>query len=267
MHMWTVVTHQNPDLDACMAVWLLTRFVLPTKSYELRFLPVGEGLRSLQGCDPQFTIVVDTGGGEFDHHDSEEYACAASLIFRKHHLAGEALERMVQYALEVDHGRILQSNVGSFDLVNIIEGLNRLNPDNPESVVQSVMSSLDGVHSSLVDMVAAEQELKEGYRFKCIWGDGIGIVTSNKKTRYLAHRQGFVVFVFVDPVEGFRGFAAPGLSNVDFHSVYLRIKEIEPNSDWFLHSSRQLLLCGSRKSPGKILSSLSLEQLINLVRT
>jgi len=261
-----LVTHFNPDLDACTAVWLLTRYVLQEEDIRYEFVPVGTGRQVLSTHSRERLIYVDTGGGKYDHHATSEYVCAASLVAREHSLRDPAVAKMVEYALAVDHGEVLASDVGAFDLLNILEGLNKLHPDDPELVLKLTLSCLDAIHVTLSDLIEAREDLKRGIPFETELGKGIALVTSNRQARYLAHRSGFEVFVYIDPDRGFRGFMAPGESQVDFTSVYRRIVEIEPHADWFLHSSKQLLLCGSSKAPGKRLSSLSLEEMIDVLR-
>lgn len=261
-----LVTHFNPDLDACTAVWLLTRYVLQEEEVRYEFVPVGTERKVLSTHRRERVIYIDTGGGKYDHHGTSDYVCAASLVAGKHSLRDPAVAEMVKYALAVDHGEVLASDVGAFDLLNVLEGLNKLHPDDPELVLKLTLSCLDAIHLSLSDLIDAREDLKRGIPFRTEWGKGIALTTSNRQTRYLAHRSGFEVFVYIDPDRGFRGFMAPGGSEVDFTSVYERITEVEPDADWFLHSSKQLLLCGSSKAPGKRLSSLSLEEMVDLVR-
>jgi len=262
-----LVTHLNPDLDACTAVWLLTRYVFPESEYQYEFVPVGPERKAINTAERERIIYIDTGGGRYDHHATSDYVCAASLIAKDYSIRDPAATEMIEYALAVDHGKVVGADVGSFDLVNIIEGLNKLYPDSPKLVLEVTLSCLDAVHTNLSDLLEAEEYLKRATFFKTEWGKGVGVVTSNMKTRYLAHRRGFEVFVYVDPEHGYRGFMAPGNSKADFSAIYREIVELEPGADWFLHSSKQLLLCGSSKAPDKRPSSLSLEQMIDLVRS
>jgi len=261
-----LVTHLNPDLDACMAMWLMTRYVFAEREHRFRFIPVGSERKAINATGREQIVYVDTGGGKYDHHDTSDYVCTASLIAEDYSIWTPAIREMIEYTLAVDHGKVLDADVRSFDLVNIIEGLNKIHSNSPELVLEIVLSCLDAVHTSLSDSLEAKEHLKHAIYFDSRWGKGIGIVSSNPKTRYLAHRRGFQVYVYVDPIHGYRGFMAPGDSDVDFGSLFETLREVEPEADWFLHSSKQLLLCGSRKAPDRNLSSLSLEQMIDLVR-
>ena len=63
----------------------------------------------------------------------------------------------------------------------------------------------------------------------------------------------------------FRGYKARSQNGVDFSSLFDRISMLEPEADWFLHSSKELLLCGSPKAPDRRLSKLALQRLVELI--
>ncbi|MFC1799296.1 hypothetical protein ACFL2Z_00075 [Candidatus Eisenbacteria bacterium] len=268
----SIVTHLTPDLDACMAIWLLTRLVYRDLEMDLEFIPLGAG-SSLQALVLQEehqgqVVFVDIGGGRYDHHDTADYVCAASLVMKDHSLENDpVLRSMVEYALAVDHARIREGEDRGFSLVNIINGLNSTFPRDPQRVVRLVLTCLDGIYASLQQEAKAASELDGLVTFMTKWGRGAGCVSSNPSTRSLAHQLGYVVYIYIDPDSGYRGFTAPAGSGVDFGDVARRIRRLEPEADWFLHSSGELLLCGSRKAPFERQSKLSLVQLIALVKT
>jgi hypothetical protein len=262
----TIVSHLSPDLDSCTAVWLLTRFPYLGYNHVFKFVPVGSKLYISKNKSQQVIIHVDTGGGEFDHHDKSDYVCAASLVAEKYSISTPGINELVAYTLAVDHGKIFNSDIGRFDILRIIEGLNKILPDKPKEVLEIVLSCLDAIYANLSDAYDAPKYLEDAIYFDTLWGRGAGVISSNSEVRYLAHRQGIKVFVFVDPMYGYRGFMAPGDSKVDFSSLAAKLKKIEPEADWFLHSSKQLLLCGSKKAPNKKLSSLSLDQMIQFIK-
>jgi len=263
-----LVTHLNPDLDACVAIWLLKKFVFAEEECILKFVPMHEKLQSTEIAGMDEIIYIDTSGGKYDHHSTlDENICAAILVMKDFSLEKDkAIRKMVEYVLRVDHGKIFSTDVSAFDLINVIEGLNKVHRHNPELVVHIIEACLDGIYISLKQFIEAEKEFENIIVFKTKWGEGAGIVSSNPKIRYLAHRRGFKVFIYVDPLQGFRGYTAPGDSDVDFSNLFEKLKNIEPEADWFLHSSKKLLLCGSEKAPDRKLSKLSLKRMISLVR-
>lgn len=258
-----IVTQLSPDLDACLSVWLLKRFG-GYEDAELAFVSTGD---RLHGLDSAEVLYVDTSGGKYDHHDTNERVCAASLVLQDLKLESDpALKHLVDFTILVDHGLLLDRDIDQFNVVHVIYGLNRVFPNSPENVIQISTRVFDALYAYLSDQIPAEKEFARAIEFTTRWGAGAAAITSNSQVRYLAHHRGFVVFVFVDSQTEFRGFQSPGGSGVDFTETYERIKGLEPDADWFLHSSKELLLCGSAKAPNKRLSRLPLETLVSLVR-
>ena len=261
-----LVTHVEPDLDSCLGTWILKKFIFPNEQCVIRFVSMGEKLPDSETDEADGVFYVDTSGGKYDHHGTNEYVCAASLIMAEHGLKDNPiLKRMVSYALLVDHGRVFEGDVSDFDILNVINGMNRLYPDNPGFVVELIWNCFEAIYTSLENSVSAEEEIRQCMTFDTKWGKGCAIESSNKYVRYIAHRRGYVVFVYINPSSGFRGFMAPGDSEVDFSEIYNKIKLMEPEAYWFLHESKQLLLCGSHKAPHKKLSNLSLRELVSVL--
>lgn len=252
-----IVTHKSPDLDSCVAIWILKRFVYPDYKFNYLFVDVGVRIDNIEN-----SIHVDTGGIDYDHHDSDEFISAASLVFHKHKLDNEALKEIVNYTVQVDHGKTILEETNFMDLTSALTGL--LGADS-ESTLKSTLIILDGIYSNLVSRQQAEDEINKGIQFKSSLGTGLAFATENPPLRKKVYQAGYDIFLFKDSKTGFAGYKVDGNSKIDLSSLYTKIKEIEPNSDWFLHSSNQLLLCGSSKAPTKKLTKLTLEQLISII--
>jgi hypothetical protein len=250
-----------------MSIWLFKRFIPDHRNDLLEFVPLGHKLPNSKALNRAEIIYVDTTGGKYDHHASNRDTCSAKLVMREHSLDNDlAIKRMTDFALSVDQGRIYNIVIDDFSILNVIDGLNFLYPDNPKLVLNRIVIYLDAIYKTLTEQIAAEKILKRAIKFKTRWGKGAALVSSNPIARRLAHRKGFKVFVFLDPVNGFGGITSPGNSNVDLNLVYRRIKKADPSAEWFLHSSKKLLLSGSLKAPQKKGSKLSLEQMINILK-
>ena len=48
--------------------------------------------------------------------------------------------------------------------------------------------------------------------------------------------------------------------------MYAKVKSLEPDAEWYLHFSKDLLICGSDKAANYKLSKLELNDLIGLVK-
>ncbi len=75
--MKTIVTHLSPDIDAVTSMWLILRFLPGWDDAELAFVPAGKTLNdNIVDSDPDI-LHVDTGMGMLDHHQTDEFTCAA----------------------------------------------------------------------------------------------------------------------------------------------------------------------------------------------
>lgn len=257
----TIVTHVRPDTDALVAVWILTRFGR-CRDYELAFVPVGNRLAGAR------VIHVDTGGKEFDHHQTSDHTCAAKLAYESVFPDGDepAVKAIVEYALKSDWYLLPKDDAAAFDLNAIIQGLNRTHPNEPVYVAETGFTILDAICENLRMRLVAESEYNKGYTFQSTFGSAFAVESGLPHIRDLAHQRGAKVVVFVDPDFGYRGYKANSRSGVDFSNLFERVRSIEPDADWFLHSSKELLLCGSPKAPDRRLSRLPLSSLVDLIR-
>jgi len=257
----TLVTHVHPDLDALLGTWILIRFG-GYDECELVFVPVGR--RWDKG---QNVIHVDTGLTQFDHHDRSDFTCAAKLVYESvfREEGNPAVEALVNYALKTDWYLLAEDDHSPFTINSIIEGLNRLHPDDPRTVAERTFQIFDALCESLSHRLEAEREYEKGFEFDSAFGKAFAIESSLGAVREVAYSKGAHVFVFVDPVKGYRGYKARSQKGIDLTDVYSVLRSREPAADWFLHSSRELLLCGSDKASDRKLSKLSLTELVDLV--
>ena len=77
--MKTIITHLNPDLDAMSSVWLLKRFLPGWDEADVKFIPAGVVKLKI---DEEETLVVDTGFGKLDHHQTDKNTCAAEIVWK-----------------------------------------------------------------------------------------------------------------------------------------------------------------------------------------
>lgn len=257
----TIVTHVYPDLDALLGTWILARFG-GFEEYELAFVPVGRRLDKAENA-----IHVDTGLIQFDHHDRSDFTCAAKLVYESvfKKSGNSAVESLVDYALKTDWYLLAEDNHSPFAINSVIAGLNRLHPNNPHVVAEFSFQMFDALCESLSQRIQAESEYEKGFGFESVFGKAFAIESAISAVREVAYSRGAHVFVFVDPTKGFRGYKARSQEHIDLSEVYAALRLREPEADWFLHSSRELLLCGSDKASDRKLSKLSLTELVDLI--
>ncbi len=273
--MKTVVTHIGPDLDAITSVWLIKTFFSEWEEAAIIFVPAGTTLEKKPAENDPEVWHVDTGFGKFDHHQSDEDTCAAALVYeelKKTKGEDEALRRMVDVVNDFDHFREVfypnpTADYWEFGIVAAIDGWRLLHSDNPIKIVELGMQTLDGIYKVFQNKVWAEKELKEkAIEFDTKWGKGIGIETVNDEVVHLAQKMGYVVAIRKDPKKGYLRIKTLPKEDIDLTNVYEQLKKEEPESTWFLHASRHMLLNGSTKNPDMKPSKKTLQEVIEVLK-
>lgn len=292
--MKTIVTHLNPDLDAICSVWLILRFLPGWEDAEVKFVPAGLSgnrkqttVNSKQRTENKETdeLWVDTGFGELDHHQTSKRTCASKLVLeyiskqktdnRKQLTEEEkkALERLVNVVLRIDYDAqdITLPNASDdfysflFNERQILRGIRTLFRGQSDKHLEYGLITLDAVYEVLKAKISAEEIIKNALKFKTEWGKGLGAVTNNEMYMHLAQENGYQVVVAKDPKRGhIRIHALPG-KKIDFTNAYNKLKKMDPQATWFLHSSKSLLLNGSSANPEMKPTKLTLEEVIKVL--
>jgi len=271
-----IITHINPDLDAVAAVWLLKRFLLGWQEAEIDFIQADDKQIDKENED---LLYIDVGLGKLDHHLTNQYLSAAKLCWdyikeiRKgeplNELESQTIERLVEIVTEIDNACDLswpeaRNDRFQFYLHNLIDGWREL-PLNDMEVVEEGFKMLDTILLNLKNKIRAEEELAKATLFKTKWGKGIGLETGNEHFLIFAEVQGYQVVFIKNPKNGgVRIHAQPG-SKVDLTKAYNEVRKLDPQSDWFLHSSKKLLL--NQASVAKMRpTKLSLEEIMEVLK-
>lgn len=266
-----IVTHINPDLDGIPAIWLLRKYDPEYKDAEIRFVPAGS--RYVDG-DPELITHVDTGGGEYDHHNTDDFTCAAKLVWedlkKRFNLVDEAMDRMIEVITEYDHARENlwpepNSDRYDFSLHAILTGWKMLNPNKYYEYLEWTIPSLEAIHKVLTEKVVAENLLKEGKEFESPWGKAVVCETYNDSVLDIGMKHGYALVIRKDPVKGFVRITGSTPHGVDLTKAYESIVELDPTATWFLHASKVLLRNGSSRNPTMKPTKLSLEKIIELI--
>lgn len=288
-----IVTHANPDLDAVTAVWLIKRFWNGWEDAELSFVPAGETIESFHQKQKKTlptriaqseVVHVDTGMGEFDHHQDNQDTCAAKLIFEKladgfahgKRFHKEALERLVHVVNDIDHFRQVYfpnptADYYQFLLVDILDGLNLMYNESGNGDIQVVehgMSALDGIYRVLQNKVHAEHEIEgnEKVEVKTRAGKAVGFSTGNDAVLDMAQKMGYAIVVRKDPKKGYVRIKALPEKGINLTKTYELLKKEDPDATWFLHSSKAMILNGSTKNPTMRATTLGLETILMHIR-
>lgn len=290
-----LVTHYNPDLDAVCSIWLIVRWLAGWERAEFEIVPAGETYQGEEVDANPDILHVDTGLGKLDHHQTEEYTCAAKktleyvrerperrdkVKFEREKLEwnAEALERLVEVVNRVDHFQEVyypdpEADLYQFTAEAILDGWKLIYREQDKLVIAKGLEVLDAVYISLLSKIEAENVLTtEGLTFPTRWGEGIAIETKNSEVVSLAQKRGFKVTVLKHPTTGHVKIKTPPVNfigedreAIDLTEVYRRLKEQDPAATWFLHSSKTMVLNGSAKNPKMKATKLSLAEVVNII--
>lgn len=272
-----IVTHQSVDLDAITACWLIKKYLTDWDEAELKFVPAGSTLDNIPPDSKPSIIHVDTGMGQFDHHQLDEYTSASkrileylvkkNLISSKHK---KPLEKLVTIVNECDHfGEVYYPEASSdrydFLLSQIIEGLKAPLHDD-KKITEMGFVLLEAVFQILKNKVKAEETIKEGFVFHSKWGKSLAIESKNEEAVKLALKLGFKLVVKKDPDRGNARIKTLPDTKIDLTPLYTQIKKYDKKGTWFLHVSKNMLLNSSSKNPNFIPTSLTLQRLIEIIK-
>lgn len=258
-----IVGHLHPDLDCLAGIWILRRWG-GMQDATLRFVPAGETLDGrAPDADPQI-VHVDTGGGRFDHHRTNDHALSAAELVRRAVAPDDAvLARLIRHVTQIDHARIDVSPI--FNVNDLIAGHHILHATEPELVVIAMMSNFDAWYAQEARQLRLDAAFAQRVEFDTPWGLGIAMESDDGGSSRLAFGVGAILYVYRDG-QGRSGIAARARSRVDLTPVFYDLRRLDPGADWYLHPSKRLLLCGTAKAPPRVPSKLTLDQIVGVLR-
>ena len=274
-----VITHVNPDLDAVASVWLIKRFLPDWQEAEVKFTQAIDESDANVDSDPE-VLYVDVGRGKLDHHQIKGYLSATKLTFdfinqqRKGQELKpsdkQALQTMIEVITAIDNARDLSWEESKdfrceFYLHWLLSGLRGIGRTDLE-VIDFAFLSLDAILHNLKVRIEAKKEIEQkSSEFQTLWGKAIALETGNESTLREGEKSGYVLVVKKNPDQGGVRIYARYDSEVDLKSAFDKLKEMDKNSDWFLHSSGKILLNESRTKKMKP-TKLSLKQVVEVLK-
>lgn len=281
-----IVTHYTPDLDAAGAAWILKRF--DSQNYaDAKFAFVNPGERISQQQAEEFGLSlhevshIDTGMGKFDHHQPDRAhlnTCAAKLVYQyvcKMHPSlkdDKPLKELVEFINEIDHFQEIHWPEAShhryaFMIHELIRGHELHNPQNDEPQLFFALNCLDYAYASIRQVVQADQIIEEeGIQFNLNEGACVAMLTTNDDTIKQAQKQGYLMAIRKDPNKDYIRIKVRPDAKFNLKKLYEQIKKIDTGSTWYFHPNGKMLLNGSSKHRDQIASSLSLNNIIELIK-
>lgn len=276
--MKTIVTHLSPDLDAIASVWLIKKYLSGWNSAQIKLVPSGTTLDNQLPDSNKNVIHVDTGLGKFDHHQTNDYTSATKLVYK--YLTGKdliptkeinAIEKIVEYVNSTDHFAELfysepDSDRYDFMIRQLVDGLKVINREETK-LIEIIFQLLDAVLVVFKNKVNAEEEIKNGFVFRSYLGKSLAIETKNEEAVKLALKKGFSLVIRRHPEAGFTRIKTLPGKKLSLKPVYEKILKIDKKGSWFFHISEHMLLNGSSGNPKLIPTSLSLNKIIEIVKS
>lgn len=269
-----IVTHSSPDLDAICSTWLLKTFHHKYKSAEILFVPAGSTLEGAIVDQDPMVIHVDTGFGNYDHHQLKKKTSAAELVLaeliKKDYVKEEqlpSLQRFVQVVTDFDNFKdSLRSDAASdyhlFTASEIIFGYKGLHGDD-DSVMAFGFEIMASLWNVMRQRVSGEQELKEkGRAFSTPWGRTVALETKIGAIAHVALKVGYDMIISKHPDKGFVRVKQRPNAKKKLHALYLLLKKKDPHATWFYHQGGNMIINGSANNPDAIATTLSLSDVV-----
>ncbi|MBI5122454.1 chromate resistance protein [Candidatus Roizmanbacteria bacterium] len=276
--MKTIVTHLSPDLDAIASVWLIKRYLTGWNNAQIKLVPSGTTLDNQLPDSNKNIIHVDTGLGKFDHHQTDEYTSATKLVYKyllKEDLIDskdiKPIEKIVDYINSTDHFAEVfyfepDSDRYDFMIRQLVDGLKVINREETK-LIEIIFQLLDAVLIIFKNKVNAEEEIKKGFVFQSYLGKSLVVETKNEEAVKLALKKGFSLVIRRHPEAGFTRIKTLPDQKLSLRPVYEKIIKIDKKGSWFFHISGHMLLNGSSGNPKLIPTSLSLNKIIEIVKS
>ena len=266
-----LVTHINPHLDDIAAIWLFKKFSPDWKNAKTRFISAEQGHSGLE--DDENTLHIGVGRGKYDEHKGDVGESAMSLVWKdikekglgpKDEFEEKALDEMTRWNTLIDTASL---PIGEFDEY-MVDGFIRSRKNDPVDSLKTIELGTEILERILPNIIKKQKGLvdwEKRIEFKSRWGKSVA-VESDFVSQEFAYKDGYQVIIIKGPTRKFIGIFAPGTSDVDLTPVYLKITEIDPESGWYIHHAKKMILCGSSSAPNVKRSNLTLQQVIDVVK-
>lgn len=300
-----LLTHENPDLDATLSIWLLRRFGREkypgVQDLPVMFLPAGvtPGNRHPDELELEEGILaVDTGGGRLDTHardgifdERKRDKSAALLVAEDLGVEGlPALQKLLQFVtLQEIKGRSISSNQPMDHMVsmpNLVRGLNIRYYDQPTRVMEVVHELYDAAFLTEEEWFKALEDFKTATVFTLTSQARLVAIHSDTGAALKVARMHKGDLIVHRNTAGQTGITARNnglLAKIDLAVVaevvrvaeavaagesiqYDKLRELGTIHGWYLHDSGKILSKGSPKNREVPASKLELTELLELCR-
>lgn len=151
-----IILPVRPQPDTIVAVFLLKRYgeeKFPgIKGADIDFVPLLPENKTTEDYRNEGVVLIDLGGGEFDHHSKSIQTTASDLVSSYLEISDDpAISKLLEYARRDDfYGKGTISNDPidrAFGLSALVTALNKSLPNNPKKVIDIVTPLIIAHHN------------------------------------------------------------------------------------------------------------------------
>jgi hypothetical protein len=216
---------------------------------------------------------VGVGRGRFDEHKGDVGECATSLVFafvreqvQLDSITEQALQRIVDWVLLEDTGRLAKIDQRDFTVPSILKGEYTRSKSDSHQVLRLGFEILDALLPAQVNQVHLLQEWGKRQEFGSRFGPAVALASELSGLDSFAYQHGFPLMVQVNAANRYVGIRADAASDIDLTEVYEAVQAADPEADWYFHHSKKMVLCGGDLSPEVTPSKLTLGELVELLK-
>ena len=269
--MKTLITHLRPHLDDICAFWLLKRYLPEAKDAALDFIATNEKGGNVIN-DPDL-VYVGVGRGKYDEHKGDIGDCATTLVWKDigpkaaiDARERRAVEKIVAWVFLEDTGKLNAEPYRFFSVPAMIEGYFDSRGRDSKTVTQFCFDMLDAMIVAQRNEVLIEDDWKKRIEFDSRYGRAVAVVGTARQIDAFGYSHGFPLVAIVNPDRTYHTIRADAASDIDLTPTWEKIRAAEPEASWYFHHSKKMLICGGDDAPGARLSSLTMEELIALLK-
>lgn len=267
--MKTLVTHINPHLDDISAIWLFKKFFPEFADAEISFINASRD--EAAKFESEEKVYFGTGGGKYDEHKGDLEDCAVSLVWKDIKAKGlapkdeaqlSAFEELVEWNRMIDLGKGSPKDITPFSVPAFI----RTKDSTQESSLKSQKLGeeiLDRILEILKKGYQSQKDWEKKVEFESKFGKSYAI-SSETIDREFCKEKGGDLFLMYDPSHKSAQYFTPSFE-IDLEPIYKKAVELEPDSGWFLHQSRHMVICGSSSAP-EHKTNLGMDKLIEIAK-
>ncbi|NJP07706.1 MAG: hypothetical protein HC837_19855, partial [Chloroflexaceae bacterium] len=156
-------------------MWIFVRFGGACDA-ELLFVPAGQTVDDQPADSDEQIVHVDTGYGQFDHHQYDDTTLSAAELVRRAIAPNDkVLQRLVDHVTRLDHADYPGQYPVFFNINDLIAGYNMLFPNRPHHVARAMLSNFDAWYEHEARELRLEQAFASRLEFSTQWGLGIAM--------------------------------------------------------------------------------------------